>query len=290
MEEFFKAKNMFTAALNIESKLSFEEWMKLPDDYKAAALYVNFFDNITMAYAKCADLCVDENDALSTLLQYLEKNVAIIMEHPERYKPAYIFTVSKNAMSPLRRIQKNRDRVTYVKSPEINDTWNSQRISGPTIEDGINCAFAYLEDPDQTPIDDDRDYIRDEIDTIIGKLDKTTLSVIDHLIYNVKLGKKGTLNYNKIVADLKKLLIRYKDELTPEHHTIFADIIDCEEIIESAVVEMRDRTQAVYLGEKRVSNVTGKTEYVFFGPEQDYVISEQLAKDLRVISTELYEK
>lgn len=78
--------------------LTYDDWMKLPDDYKCAALYLEFYDQITLAWEKTKSLYTPTSDGVSILLQYLDKNVKVISEDPNRYSPGYIYKIAFNAL------------------------------------------------------------------------------------------------------------------------------------------------------------------------------------------------
>lgn len=81
------------------NNLTFNKWMKKPDDLKAAFLFINFYKEIKNARFKAIKMkWVDECKVLSTLFQYLDKNVYRIKDDPKRYTAAYIYQVSYNCM------------------------------------------------------------------------------------------------------------------------------------------------------------------------------------------------
>lgn len=271
MNEFYETKARYVSATNCEYPLSFESWLELPDDMKAAALYVNFFETIILAYIKSTATCVDEEDLLSTLLQYLMKNVPVIVENKKKYNGNYIYRVSYNAMAALRRVKGANERIDhyaprYVQTKD-GDEWDT---------------FEIVED-EQRPMTSQLEYAIDEIHAILAKSDATELAVINHLLYNKKLSNRAEVRYDEIVATLRGMLSRYKRELLPDADVRFFDVIRHKELIESATVVMRDGTKAVFLGETRTSDITSKTEYVFVGPNKDYVLPEKVAGELRVV-------
>lgn len=106
MREFKKTYKLFKSALDSVTDADYTEvrgWLQLSDELKATALYVAFYPEIAMAWNKIYSMYpwVDECTAVSTLLQYLMKNVSIIKEHPQRFKPQYIYTVAYKCMYSL---------------------------------------------------------------------------------------------------------------------------------------------------------------------------------------------
>ena len=96
---FTDTKKMFAEYLNYKGPLSFEEWMKLNKDQKVAALFVQFYSEITLAWTKVNQFdFIEGEDGVSTMNQYLEKNIARIESDPKRFTPAYIYRVAYNCL------------------------------------------------------------------------------------------------------------------------------------------------------------------------------------------------
>lgn len=114
MIQFEKTYQSFKEVLDIYpcDYSTFRGWYCIPRELKAIALYVNFYDQITLAWSKTRKYFVLEEDGVSTILQYLEKNVDVILENPKRFTPAYIYTITKNCVYCLGRIQRDIDFYT----------------------------------------------------------------------------------------------------------------------------------------------------------------------------------
>lgn len=99
--QFYVTRDLFKEYTGYDSKnpLSYEEWDELPSEYKAAVLYLQFFDQITLAWYKCCKNFSQTDDGVSEVLQYLNKNVPIIEKDPKRFSAAYIYRVSYNCLS-----------------------------------------------------------------------------------------------------------------------------------------------------------------------------------------------
>lgn len=138
--QFYLTRNIFRDSLKIKRPMSYNRWVRIPDDMKAAALYVNFFEQITLAWYKTASVYSSDADGVSTVLQYLQKNVAKILDDSKRYTPAYIYRVAYNCLFCLCR-DNNRHRRVYD-----NETSNIQ--NGP---DGEFNLF------DTVTVEDNRD-------------------------------------------------------------------------------------------------------------------------------------
>lgn len=112
VSQFQQAKIRFREFAEYEKPLTYEEWMKAPDECKAAILYVQFYDQITLAWNKLHSVYSDINDGVSEVLQYLNKNVEKIKADGKRFTPAYIYKVSYNCLYCLCR-DPNRYRAVY---------------------------------------------------------------------------------------------------------------------------------------------------------------------------------
>ena len=116
MNAFAETRSLFIEALNYTSPLTFDNWMGLApvprfskktgtyvepkpsDDLRAAALYVQFYEQITLAWYKVRSYYTLEEDGVSTVLQYLQKNVPVIAANPKRFNPRYIYQVAFNCL------------------------------------------------------------------------------------------------------------------------------------------------------------------------------------------------
>lgn len=107
MNQFKETFNLFTAALTVESYSNYDEWLLIPDNLKAVALYVMFYEQITLAWVKTKKPFMEEETAISTLMQYFLKNVPIIESDEKRFTPAYLYKVAFNAFYPLGKIKRD---------------------------------------------------------------------------------------------------------------------------------------------------------------------------------------
>lgn len=108
---FVETKNMFRTATGYTAPLTFDQWNALPNDYKAAVLFVQFFDQITLAWYKVKSFYTEDEDGVSTILQYLQKNVPVIEEDSKRFTPTYIYRVAFNCLYCIcHDIQRDKER------------------------------------------------------------------------------------------------------------------------------------------------------------------------------------
>lgn len=154
---FYETRNLYRTYTGYTEPLSFEEWAKRPQGEKAALLFVQFFDQITLAWEKAnAFDFIEGEEGVSIVLQYLEKQVAqdqyykkddpkkkasaefrkknpdkfftttrrIIEEDPRKFTPAYIYRVAYNCMYCICHDLKS-----------VQDRWDNE-TSAITIYDG----------------------------------------------------------------------------------------------------------------------------------------------------------
>lgn len=87
---------------NSQYPLPYDIWMELPDDRKAAVLFVQWYDTIMLAWYKQHNIYAEEDTAVETMLQYLIKNVPIMESDPKRYSVRYVYKVAYNCLYCVR--------------------------------------------------------------------------------------------------------------------------------------------------------------------------------------------
>lgn len=96
--EFAVTKDLFTAYTGYKEPLTYEQWLETAADRKSAVLFIQFYDTITLAWYKLASVYSTEEDGVAEVLQYLEKNVPLIIKDKKRFNPAYIYRVVYNCL------------------------------------------------------------------------------------------------------------------------------------------------------------------------------------------------
>lgn len=96
--EFYKTYNVYREYVGYKSELTYRQWMRLDDKYKAAVLYCQFFDEITLAWYKVNTEWSNQCDGVSIINQYLIKNVDKIKEDRKKFDPRYIYKVAYNCL------------------------------------------------------------------------------------------------------------------------------------------------------------------------------------------------
>ena len=140
---FYETRNLFISTIGYKEPLSYEEWTKKPDDLKAAFLFVQFFNEILLAWDKADSLDFgDDSEGVSTILQYLEKQVStmkyfrkddptkkataefrrqhpdeyiakeqrMLEDDPKRFTPQYIYRVAYNCLYCICGHDRQRDK------------------------------------------------------------------------------------------------------------------------------------------------------------------------------------
>lgn len=281
MNQFKATKTMFMNALPVKFPLAYEDWLSVRDDLKIAALYVNFFDQITLAWKFAKSEFVSDEDAISVLMQYLIKNVPIIKEDARKYNAKYLYRVAFNSMGSLRRVKRESDRYKYTTS-NIAVTSNGEEMD----------LFSTIVGEDSDILDILREArYESEIGTIVDGLDEEAKKYVESVLGGKKLGKRIEKKKDCIIAELRIKFKKYESTYCgrkPSDDVLrFGNVYAHDDDVKSAVVVMRDGTEAVYYGETR-ETANGVVKVVFFGPAQDYIVPLELAKRLKVIDVELY--
>ena len=278
--EFKEAKERYESAIGKKAPITFEEWFTLPDSHKAAALFINFYNQITLAWTKAKADFTEDEDGLSTVMQYLMKNVPIIETSPNKYSETYIYRVAYNCMGCLR-----RNKTDVARCKECVSEWHSKDSCYGGSDESSYFDFIGMDE-----LADKLHLAADILYDLYGELDRDEKAVINNILKGTRLTKKSKERESEIYTTLRYAFRRFAaDFATPSLIcNNFADVLKYDDLIESAVVIMRDGTKAVYCGEKRISP-NSKTEIVFFGPTQDYVMPINLTYDLEVVEVEMYD-
>lgn len=174
-------RNLFIGYLSYTKPLSYSEWLSLDDSDKAAALYVQFYEQITLAWFTAKKNYGDEDEAVETIMQYLEKNVPIIKNSPSRFTSNYMYRVAYNCLSCICYSRKFiEDRLKYeVSNIQFGPDGNEYDI------------FEHHSNNSDTTVND---YLKEELwDTIeeLAQEDARVLDVVELLINGSKRTATG---------------------------------------------------------------------------------------------------
>lgn len=182
--QFYETYSLFTSTLQefTNSNPTYEEWLDLPDDLKAASLYVKYFPCIIASWKRASVEYVLDDDAVEVCLQHLQKNVEKIINDAKRYTSSYITKVTYNGMASIRRYAVNKKNA-YEK--EVSVYINSDN---PESETDIFDTLT-VED---TTVDFDESLFW----MVVEDMSISTQSVVDYLINN-KYTEKLITDYDK---------------------------------------------------------------------------------------------
>lgn len=174
--QFRETRNLYINYLQYTKPLSYVEWVSLPDDHKAAALFVQYFDQIELAWYKAKSLFTSEEDGVYTVMQYLMKNVEIIKANPKRFTPAYIYRVAYNCLycichDPIVeriRFETTTSNITYTSSGDELDLFDTT----VSIHSDIELT-----------------YDRNQFWQAVAALGPKGQKVVNHLLNKAPLGK-----------------------------------------------------------------------------------------------------
>ena len=164
--------DLFRSYLDYSKPLSFEEWSEIDDSFKAAALYVQFYKEITLVWIKIGHPCVEPEEVISTILQYLCKQVDIIQDNKSKFYGGYIFRVIYNCVYCLTELtehnrSKYRLRWENEQSMEIttkdSDTINILDIWCPQDEDMLDVL------------------LKDKLQAILGQFTDEQLKIVSYI-------------------------------------------------------------------------------------------------------------
>lgn len=203
-QEFKKTYNLFRETLNLFPHETYGQWYDLDDRYKAITLYVNFYEAILIAWKKAYEPHVEVETAISTLMQYLIKNVEVIKDHPKRFTPQYVYKVAFNAFYPLKRVRRDI-------------TWFYYRASAYTVDKDslIECQISNEDDPDNRQyldtyiesafITEDK-YFLPDLEELWDNLTEAERRYVEYLIYDRKFPAKYKLHQTEILKKLQSML------------------------------------------------------------------------------------
>ena len=218
---FYDTRCLYLESTGYTEPLSYEEWAAKPDNLKAAFLYLQFYNEIVLAWTKADCLEIgDDTEGVSTILQYLEKQVRqvqyfckanpkkkasaefrrthpdeviaverrIIDENPQKFSPGYIYRTAYNCLYCICGHDRKCDKDRYE-----NET------SGIVIQDGKEVSII-------DSVADKRGSASDTLDSI--NFQNEFWSVISELGAKAEKVMRYLLSHDE--ADLKKLNARSK--------------------------------------------------------------------------------
>lgn len=232
--QFFQTRKMFREYLSgYPEKVDYNTWLAADNDSKASLLYVTFYQEVTLAWYNAIVspkiVYISQEDGVSTVLQYLMKNVDKIAQDPERYSSQYIYRVCYNCLLSLWRTRGTENMrcacevsPEYVVEPEGTRLAHNWKAGQP-----INLWDLFPSDDE----DLETQQTKEAIWNIIRHMGPKAEKVVNHLINPDdtlhRVSSKSTerandrladvsvskSEYDAIVAELRVKLAPYKDVL-----------------------------------------------------------------------------
>lgn len=198
--QFYRTRDTFKTLVDYSEPLSYDEWVALDDRFKVAVLYLQFFDQITLAWYKVSSGYATDDDGVETVIQYLSKNVDRIKENPRRFTPRYIYRVAYNCLYCI-----SFDRKC--------DKWESENVI-PAVTytssgDEFNL-FDIISDPSvDAPF---AEAVRNRFWKEVENMGEDTTTFIANVLDGVRLpaGFGGKKKKAEIASKLEKVLSKYK--------------------------------------------------------------------------------
>lgn len=169
--EFYKTYCLYREYLGYTKPYSYARWMRLDEKYKCAALYCQFYDQITLAWYKSKAPWVTECEAVEELHKYLEKNVKLIEQDKKRFTPNYIYRVSWNCLDCLRGWKNWEPKSKFRYYNEVNNIVTDDSGKEISIFDFINS--------DKTVEDEFRD---SQMEDAIASADEDVKVYVDYVL------------------------------------------------------------------------------------------------------------
>lgn len=279
INQYKRTRDMFKEYIAAQTgdtfPMDYETWSALPDEAKAPALYVNFFDSIQYAVynsIKNGYSWVDESLLINNILVYLMRAIKGEKITKKNYTKGYVGTIISHAFI---------DEGKKIAPQNMAQSETSNIV--PTADGEVDLFNTISDHKDLQTDVHSKQSIYDFWD-VIATLDKDCLAVLDSILNGSKLGKRRAEKLPDIMMKLRAEFFEFRD-LIPGHKDTFKDVYS-DYRVESVECIMRDGTHAVYCGEQIVDHETGKSSVVFMGPEKDYIIPLTVAFDLQVESIE----
>lgn len=275
---FYATRTLFRGVLGYEP-WSYEEWLSLEDKYKAAALYVTFFDQITLAWSKAKSFYVVDEDGVSEMMKYLMKNTPIIINDKKKFSAAYIYKVAYNCLYCVSRDIK-RDRDAYE-----NNVPQYVQVG----DDVLDLFDTVIDATHPTEVMDKKRFW-----SLIDEQPWDTKAIIVKILEGGALPAGIPMKRRKaIMEELKEVFAAYKplfygEDEQEEDVLTFARVLAQDDEIESAVVEMPNGESAVYYGQKLYDESGNIKMIELFGATEDYLVPVEEAKGYTVTDVAFY--
>ena len=269
MTELYATKQRYQEATpDVIYPITYAEWKKLPEDYKASALFVTFFDAIAKAVNKRSYVTISGSDVISAIMStLLTRVVKTIENNPKTYTAAYMSRITQNAIIDCDKCDPEKKMLAMSMSNIGYDTSGVEYDFFDTIAD---------------------DYISRTVSHVIWEnwdnLSNEAQNYITHVLQDRKIPAADKKQLNKTLSELRTLL-EAPASLIDIHLDCdtFEDVLSTEDLIEEATVIMPDGTEAYYYGDKKYLK-NGSVKYIFIGENSNYCLTEKVSRPLKVVN------
>lgn len=182
--EFVETKKMFLPIFSgIKFPITYEVWHNMDADIKAAALYLNFYPQITYAWQKFTRYIISDDIAVSAVMLKLMNNVSILDDNPKKFTCSYIYRISWNAIGDAMR----NKAASLAYDTEISNVQYSADAEELNLYDLVPCE----DDPYEVV------KAREALWSIIKGMGPKAEKVVNHLITgdSLKKTRKGSSGY-----------------------------------------------------------------------------------------------
>lgn len=198
--EFYTTRDLFKNFIDFDEPLSYREWLSVDDSYKVAVLYLQFFDQITLAWYKVSNGHATEEEGVETILQYLNKNVEKLKENPRRFTANYIYRVAYNCLYCI-----SYDRKCF--------RWERENVRSANVVDKNGdeiCLFNFI--ADRSAYKPFEESVRNQFWAEVDDLGEDTASLIENLLEGTRMpaGLGGKAKREELMEKLRPILEKYK--------------------------------------------------------------------------------
>lgn len=201
--QFVDTYRCLSSQLNYDGNpLTYRSWLRKSDNVKCAYLYLNFYSAVLSAWRKKSVFdYIDEAEAVSFCLKYLQKNVEKIKRDEARYTPNYVYTVCVNCMAILHFRKCSRERAEKETSSVVVSNGNEVDL------------FDFVSD---SVAEKEYDVVDNEVDStlfdLVRSLGVKYENVAYHLVSSqISLSKLGPRNKAKDVDPFAEVSVRKSD-------------------------------------------------------------------------------
>ena len=221
--EFYNTYKLYREYIGYKHDYSYRQWLRLPERFKAAALYVQFYNEITLAWYKVKTEWSFEEEGVECINQYLLKNVEKIIADKKRFTPQYIYKVAYNCLYCLC-IDPTKNKMRYQ-----SETPSSFNVGDDELDwfDYLGEVFDFEEQSIQQSL---RNFF-DSLDTNLDLYVQYKLGELTEYKLCCKLKAGNYITCNVRDAQSRKQVIDYVDSEYPiliqtqfESHPEFIDL------------------------------------------------------------------